>query len=77
MFESGMKESVSGKVRIEDVDPPTFHRFLKFLYTGTLEASAMDDDKLFTVADSKYQVETLMISCTVQLLNRATLMMAS
>ena len=60
MFASGMKEAETGRIRIEDVDPTTFQRFLKFLYTGMLESSAMDEDeKLFTVAD-KYQVATLM-----------------
>jgi len=62
MFASGMKEAETGRVRIiEDVDPNTFQRFLKFLYTGMLEPSAMDE-KLFTVAD-KYQVTTLMKLC--------------
>jgi len=60
MFASGMKEAETGRVRIEDVDPATFQRFLKFLYTGMLESSAMDEEEeLFTVAD-KYQVTTLM-----------------
>jgi len=61
MFASGMKEAENGQVRIEDVDPPTFERFLKFLYTGMMESSAMDE-KLFAVGD-KYQVETLMELC--------------
>jgi len=61
MFASGMKEAETGRVRIEDVDPNTFQRFLKFLYTGILEPSAMDEN-LFTVAD-KYQVTTLTKLC--------------
>jgi len=61
MFASGMKETKTGKVCIEDVDPTTFQQFLKFLYTGTFEPSSMDQD-LFEVAD-KYQVETLMELC--------------
>jgi len=61
MFASGMKESETGQVRIEDVNPDTFQRFLKFLYTGMLEPSYVDRE-LFTVAD-KYQVETLMKLC--------------
>jgi len=61
MFASGMKEAETGRVRIEDVDPTTFQHFLKFLYTGMLETSAMNKE-LFTVAD-KYGVETLMELC--------------
>ena len=61
MFASGMKEAATGQVRIEDVDPATFKQFLKFLYTGTFETSAMDKE-LFIIAD-KYQVETLMELC--------------
>jgi len=58
MFASGMKEAETGQVRVEDVEPETFQRFLKYLYTGILESSPRDE-KLFTVAD-KYGVETLM-----------------
>ena len=61
MFASGMKEADTGQVRIEDVDPSTFKRFLKFLYTGMLEPSA-DREEIFVLAD-KYQVETLMNYC--------------
>ncbi len=61
MFGSGMKEAKTGHVRIEDANPDTFQRFLKFLYTGMLEPSAMDKE-LFAVAD-KYQVSTLMELC--------------
>ena len=62
MFASGMKEAENGHVRIEDVDPPSFERFLKFLYTGLMDESLAMDEKLFAVAD-KYQVETLMELC--------------
>jgi len=61
MFASGMKEAETGQVRIEDVDPATFQRFLKFLYTGMMEMSTVDKE-LFVVAD-KYGVETLMELC--------------
>ncbi len=49
-----MKEVETGRVRIENVDPPSFEHFLKYLYTGMLEFLAMDEE-LFIVAD-KYQV---------------------
>ena len=56
-----MKETETGQVRIEDVEPATFKQFLKFLYMGTFEPSSIDVD-LFTVAD-KYRIETLMELC--------------
>lgn len=61
MFTSGMEESITGQVRIEDADYSTFCDFLKFLYTGTLEPSAKKEE-LLAVAD-KYQVETLLNVC--------------
>lgn len=61
MFNSGMKESLTGSVRIEDIDPDIFCDFLRFLYTGMLEPSAINK-KLFAVAD-RYQVEALMNLC--------------
>lgn len=62
MFRSGMQESQTGKVRLdEDVKPSTFRLFLKFLYTGTLE-SLTDREALLPLAD-KYQVETFANLC--------------
>jgi len=54
MFASGMKEARTGQVRIDDVDLDSFRFFLRFLYTGTLVATA-EQAKIFAVAD-KYQV---------------------
>ena len=61
MFASGMEETITGQVCIEDADFSTFCDFLKFLYTGTLESS-VKKEKLLAVAD-KYQVETLLNVC--------------
>ncbi len=61
MFNSGMAETQTGQVRIEDVDPNIFRLFLEFLYTGPLK-SFEETEQLFTLAD-KYQVETLMTLC--------------
>ncbi len=61
MFSSGMKESQTGSVRIEDVDPDVFKGFLDYLYTGMLPPS-VNNEELFSVAD-KYQVVTLMDLC--------------
>ena len=61
MLKSGMNESLTGKIRIDDLDSTTFFHFLKFLYTGEVENSAKTG-KLFAAAD-KYQVKTLMGIC--------------
>jgi len=61
MFASGMEETRTGLVRIDDVDPDSFRHFLQFLYTGTLVPNG-DKAKIFAAAD-KYQVETLMDLC--------------
>jgi len=61
MFGSGMKESQTGSVRIEDVDSDVFKDFLDYLYTGMLPPS-VNNEELFSVAD-KYQVATLMDHC--------------
>lgn len=61
MFQSGMEEALTGKVRIGDVDPGTFKHFLEFLYTGRVETAAKKEE-LLAVAD-KYQVETLVHLC--------------
>ncbi len=61
MFSSGMEECQTGQVHLDDVDPSTFRDFLKFLYTGMLEASTKKD-QLLVLAD-KYQVETLVHLC--------------
>jgi len=56
-----MKEAETGQVCIEDVDPPTFVRFFKLLYTGMMVFSHIDEE-LFAVVD-KYQVATLVELC--------------
>jgi len=61
MFNSGMKEALTGQVRIGDIEPNTFRHFLHFLYTGMLEPGA-DKEELYLLAD-RYQVETLVNLC--------------
>ena len=62
MFNSGMEETQTGQVRLEDaVNLDTFRHFLHFLYTGMLEASA-NKEEILVLAD-KYQVDTLMDLC--------------
>ncbi len=62
MFSSGMKEIATSQVRIKDIDPATFQHFLKFLYTGVLEPSSVDNSELLKIAD-RYQVKILKEVC--------------
>ena len=66
LFKSGMKESVSNKVELDD-DPAIFKELLKFLYSGLLPGN-MDEiaTKLLPVAD-KYAVEELKELCKLSL----------
>ena len=59
MFSSEMEEARIGLVRIGDGDPDSFHRYLHFLYTGTLLHTTDIKAKFLAVAD-EYQIETLM-----------------
>jgi len=62
MFNSGMAEAKTGRVRIDDdVDPNIFRSFLEFLCVGVLK-SFKGKEQLFALAD-KYEVKTLMALC--------------
>jgi len=66
MFEANMKESNSGTVEIEDIEPDVLLDMLNFIYTGispNLDNHAKD---LLVVAD-KYQMETLKKLCESKL----------
>lgn len=63
MFESHMREHRDGFVDITDLEPDTVERFLRFLYTDTLEAlNAEEAIKLYPAAD-KYNVVYLKHLC--------------
>ena len=59
-FSSGT-ESVTGRLRIDCIDPDVFREFLYFLYTGTLRVSA-NSTALLKIA-KRYQVQTLICLC--------------
>lgn len=61
MFSSPTVESITGQVRIDDVEPTVFREFLFFLYTGTLQVSA-NSPALLKVAE-RYEVSTLIQIC--------------
>ena len=56
MFKSGMEEALTGRVRVDGVDPTTFRQFLEFLYTGTL-STWVDKSKVLFMAN-RYQIDS-------------------
>ena len=63
MLGSSSVESVTGRIRIDNVDAAVFKEFLYFLYTGTLKSSA-NSQSLLNVA-IRYEVETLIQICRI------------
>lgn len=61
ILSSSSVEAVTGRLRIDRVEPAVFRQFLYFLYTGTLQVSA-DSTALLKIAE-RYQVETLIQLC--------------
>jgi len=63
MFDSGMAESCSKEVTVNDIKPKTFKEFLKFLYTDMTPDYEEDSTmELLSVAD-KYCVDDLKKMC--------------
>ena len=65
MFESKMKESVSGKVTIEDIKPEIMNEMLHFIYTSRIAKKNIMVEfaiELLAAAD-KYQLEALKDTC--------------
>ena len=59
LFKSGMKESTSGRIRIEDAEPEYFRQVLKFVYSGKLpEDLAENPEEYLPIAD-KYGIDDL------------------
>lgn len=57
------EESSSSHVMIEDVQPSIFKHFLRFVYTGQLQASAMANPSELQALADRYQIETLQKLC--------------
>jgi len=66
MFESNMKEKITGSVEVKDMDHEVFEDLLKYIYSG--EAPNIDDhtEELFAAAD-QYQLEKLKEICEAKL----------
>ena len=61
LFDNSSMESLTGKVKIDEVETKIFDELLFFLYTGTLRASA--NNRKLLLAAEKYQVITLIHLC--------------
>jgi len=66
MFESNMKEKLTGSVEVKNMDHRVFEDMLKYIYSG--QAPNIDDhtEELFAAAD-QYQLEKLKEMCELKL----------
>ena len=63
MFQSGMQESSSKGIRIDDIAPAVFKELLKFVYSGLAPNDVLDIGvKLLPVAD-RYGLDVLKNMC--------------
>ena len=66
MFESNMKEKITGSVEVEDMDPDVFEDLLKYIYSGESPNIDLHLEELFAAAD-QYQLEKLKELCELKL----------
>lgn len=73
MFSHHMIETITGVVKIDDIEPAVFYQVLRFIYTNEFETT--DNDKIFKiliVAD-KYDIDDLKSECENILANSLTI----
>lgn len=63
MFSSGMKESATNKIKIEDVDPDVFKNVLKFLYCGSLPEEFESKILVYLPIAERYGMNDLKSAC--------------
>jgi len=63
MFDSGMAETHSKEVKINDIKPKAFKDFLRFLYTGVASKYEEDSTMELLAAADKYCVDDLKMIC--------------
>jgi len=71
MVESGMKESVENRVKIDDIEPGIFEALLRFIYTDRVDLTQVDVEDLL-VAANKYMLPLLKLECQKNLAERLT-----
>ncbi|XP_073245445.1 uncharacterized protein [Porites lutea] len=62
---SGMKESIERRILVPDTSPCLFHKFLGYLYSGTLDKRTLSTDdvpEMLALSD-KYEVDSLKEIC--------------
>ncbi|XP_046654672.1 speckle-type POZ protein-like [Daphnia pulicaria] len=71
MFEHPTKENLTNQVEIEDVEPDVFQEILRYIYTGKVSESTMENMPagILAVAD-KYLLEQLKSECETQIIHR-------
>ncbi|XP_033221101.1 uncharacterized protein LOC117175418 isoform X2 [Belonocnema kinseyi] len=62
MFSHTMKESLSGVIHIDDVEPDVFYEVLRFMYTNKFDESKNIAQKIL-VAANKYEIDDLKLLC--------------
>ena len=69
MFQVDMKEKLTNRVKIEDVELPVFQEMLTFMYTGkSPNLKSMTSELLF--AADKYQLDRLKLMCEEELCSK-------
>ncbi|XP_046455346.1 speckle-type POZ protein-like [Daphnia pulex] len=71
MFEHPTQENLTNQVEVEDVEPDVFNEILRFIYTGKVSESTMENMpfEIFAVAD-KYLLDQLKIECETHIIHR-------
>lgn len=62
-FESGMKESHTRTVEIEDVQPEHFMRLLRFVYGGDMPIATTKDALEMLTISNRYLLESVVTNC--------------
>ncbi|XP_033228192.1 speckle-type POZ protein-like A [Belonocnema kinseyi] len=68
MFIHQMKETLTGVVDIEDIEPEVFYEVLRFIYTNKVER--IDMAKEILIVANKYEIEDLKLFCETILINK-------
>lgn len=62
LFDSGMRESATGRIKIEDVEADRFENVLKFIYSGQLPTDLDERSESYLPIADKYGIEDLKLA---------------